>query len=592
MPVILFSSFIFATFVTLFGYFWGNNNHISHIPITLRIINPEFLTSDFYLNSAFFSSQRFYYAFVIGFFVRILGLKYAFLFLTFLVNFLNVFLISLFTDKVFRSKKSAILSGFLSTQPLIEIGGASFLTLNYLIPHLMAVTFAIAGIYFCFFSKYYWSVISFIIASLIHPQLGLMTGLLTLFIFFLIDTVVRKNKFFFNKLILINKLLPIGFFLLFILFYVPSFKIGQNLISDKEAISINIFFRNPHHHLLYTIDKITWFITLAFLLIIFLVLFYFKKQKKFEKLFLFSSMMITGVLLLVVIGFFFTEVYPVKVIAFAQTLRLFYLIKFLGIILMAGYFSMAKYQTEFLSGLYSPISILFYLTFEMVKEKVAKIKLISNQLSIFYYLGLFVIIFWLIDVDRMNRSTFIFLAIFFVLLFFYSLKKYFYFAGFFIFFLLISFLFFQPNRFLVQKWLGPYKPKIEFSYSHPEMPYLAEYVKKNTEKDAVFLTPPDFGQLRFLGERAIVVDFKAFIFNEKMKEWYQRIIDIYGKPSSFYYYFIVEDLNKNYKSIDDQKIYFLKKKYHFDYGILFKETKTDFPVVYSYGNYKIVDVNF
>lgn len=112
--------------------------------------------------------------------------------------------------------------------------------------------------------------------------------------------------------------------------------------------------------------------------------------------------------------------------------------------------------------------------------------------------------------------------------------------------------------------------------------------EQNTKKKS-FIFIVDFGQFRFLAERAIVVDFKGFLFNEKMREWYQRIIDIYGKPKSFYY-FLLDELNENYKKIDDKKLLEFKRKYKFSYAVLFKETKTKLPVIYEYGNFKIISL--
>lgn len=583
MKKILFSSFVFGILVSLFGYFWGANNHISHIPIILRILNPKFLPDDFYLNSAFYSHQRFYYAQVVAFFAKFFGLKNSFFFLTFFTNFLNIFLISLLTFKISNSKKAAIIASFLASQPLIEIGGATFLTLNYLIPHLIAVTFSIFALYFGFFKNYYLSLIFFIFSSLIHPQLGIQTGFLCFFCWFLTDFFHKKEKI---EKIFKQNLTVLVIFLLFAFLFSKTLKIGNNLLTDKELIFINIYFRNPHHHLFFTIDKITWLITFSFLTTIFLIIFELKKEKKLANFLFFCFWLIIGVLLAVIFGFIFTEVYPVKIIAFSQTLRLFYLLKLIGIVLIASYVTKVNEASfNFLISLFSPLAIFIYFIFKFLRKIFT---LIYKDFDIFYYLLIFFVIFWLNDIGRISRASFIFLGILFSL--FFSKEKHFFYLNFSILFLLIFFLIKPPPKFIFQTWLKPYKPQFDITFTHKEMPYLAEFAKNHTFKEAVFLTPADFGQFRFLAERSLVVDFKTFVFNEKMKEWYQRIVDIYGKPKNFYYYFLVEELNKNFEKITDEKILFLRKKYNFDYAILYQRTNTNFPVIYSFGNYKIIEV--
>ncbi len=76
-----------------------------------------------------------------------------------------------------------------------------------------------------------------------------------------------------------------------------------------------------------------------------------------------------------------------------------------------------------------------------------------------------------------------------------------------------------------------------------------------------------------------------------MIEWQKRIIDIYGNHSAYEYNDIVKELNSNYKNLNDNKLNILKKKYQFDYVVLYKDTITKFPIVYSSPNYKVIKVD-
>lgn len=108
-----------------------------------------------------------------------------------------------------------------------------------------------------------------------------------------------------------------------------------------------------------------------------------------------------------------------------------------------------------------------------------------------------------------------------------------------------------------------------------------EFIVNNTNPQAIFLAPPDFGDMRVVPKRAIVVDWKSFPFNEKdMSEWYERIINCYGSSS----------FENNYLQINDLKLNELKNKYSFNYVILYTETETGLNVIYSDKLFKLIKI--
>ncbi|MFY0630035.1 MAG: hypothetical protein JXR05_06610 [Flavobacteriaceae bacterium] len=110
------------------------------------------------------------------------------------------------------------------------------------------------------------------------------------------------------------------------------------------------------------------------------------------------------------------------------------------------------------------------------------------------------------------------------------------------------------------------------------------YIKENTTKESLFLTPHNFGFIRVYSKRAIVVDYKAFPFqNSAMLEWYQRIKNCYGLDKNKF--------EESYHQLTDEKIITLHKKYGFDYVVLYVGTSTKNPVLYKNEKYKIVGIN-
>jgi hypothetical protein len=117
---------------------------------------------------------------------------------------------------------------------------------------------------------------------------------------------------------------------------------------------------------------------------------------------------------------------------------------------------------------------------------------------------------------------------------------------------------------------------------------VARFAKQSTPEDSIFLTPPDWGQFRLLARRAIVVDFKAFPFADfAIAEWYERLIACYGNPAKKGTA-MVDELIENYRRIDDNTLRTLRQRYKIDYAVLYKETSTNFEVLFQNSNYKVI----
>ena len=135
-----------------------------------------------------------------------------------------------------------------------------------------------------------------------------------------------------------------------------------------------------------------------------------------------------------------------------------------------------------------------------------------------------------------------------------------------------------------------FNPKFTLSDYNDDETDIAKYISNNTDINAVFLTPPNFGKLRISAQRAIVVDFKAFPFSDiAMKEWKTRIDSCYGN-TNFIGFEALSDLDNNYKSIDDKRIKELQQLYDFQYIVLYEETKTILPILYQNSSYKLIKI--
>jgi hypothetical protein len=116
----------------------------------------------------------------------------------------------------------------------------------------------------------------------------------------------------------------------------------------------------------------------------------------------------------------------------------------------------------------------------------------------------------------------------------------------------------------------------------------ARWASRHTAGDAVFLTPPDFGLFRLVAERAIVVDFKAFPFQEPaMRAWRRRLIDCYGEPTGTGWR-ALEEMKLHHRRVDVSARLASTCRYGATHAVLPLETPTSLPVLFQNGEYRVV----
>jgi hypothetical protein len=110
----------------------------------------------------------------------------------------------------------------------------------------------------------------------------------------------------------------------------------------------------------------------------------------------------------------------------------------------------------------------------------------------------------------------------------------------------------------------------------------------HTPADAVFVAPPEFGILRLVGRRALVVDFEAVPFqDEQMRAWRERLRVVYGDVSGGG--FAARDaLDNAYHTMTDVHLRELADRFGATHAVLYRDTPTALPELYSNDAYRIV----
>lgn len=138
--------------------------------------------------------------------------------------------------------------------------------------------------------------------------------------------------------------------------------------------------------------------------------------------------------------------------------------------------------------------------------------------------------------------------------------------------------------------LDPFSPGITYGDIEGELPRLARFARESTGEGALFLAPPDFGLFRLMARRALVVDWKAFPFQDgAMVRWKERLDACYGRTGRLGHS-ARDALKRDYRSIGDDKILALRNRYGISYAVLYGDTPTRLPVIYDDSIHKIISL--
>lgn len=589
-------SSLMGIITTFFAYRdFGAGDHIEHLPLIYRCIDSQYLINDFFVNAGESSFARLFYAKFIG---GISGceanLPSVFFLFTVLVNVAISVITYCFAKRMFHNSSTSGLFAsaavmFVST---FSLGWNPAIFHETLLPASIAVPLLLGAIWAIAEKKIMLAAVLCILAIIIHPLMGLEMSAVIFFacviLLFIEKNLIRRH--------LKQTIVSISAILLLAIILLHKEFSGFSLSSDK-FIYILAYFRHPHHYLPSSFAAEDYWQGIVFLLSVFVAFFFLKQpNSRYDTV---LGTIIISILLLCVGGYVFVEVVPLKLWTIAQTFRLLYFVKWLGIVVIAGSIPRMKLsglmKLLYLLALVNPFTTIFAITSQAI---LSNIKMGLNK-SIINATVFFVMFLWVIWMDINIDISHIALILLCVAILDDFLKRIILRVLLPSIFVLVLILVLtrhsnQYSRLWVNTTAGKimktkynfvFRPGYDLNGSE-----IVSYVKKNTSPQSVFLTPPLWGQFRFVAKRAIVVDFKAFPFSElAMDEWYSRIINCYGNPKGTGFG-MINELYNNYAAIDDKSLLRLSKSYGFSYAVLDNNTNTSFEVICSDKGYKLVRI--
>jgi hypothetical protein len=601
LPLLLFciSAGLLAT---LWGYNYSAGNAEEQLPFIFRALDPTFLNNDFFTNTFDLYGPRTFFSEFIAFFARAMPLAAVLFLLTLASNIAIAFLSAKVSNYFFpRSRFSMYLAAAgVLTLKTFWLGYSNIIYRNFLEPEHLALPFILLGFYLILKRRVIPAALSFGVASLFHALLGLELGWI-LFGVVVLDVIFQK----FRKEPQVSKLLPLGIGLVimavfsFVLLYPYT---QQTPIPADEFNHLVAYVRHPHHYLPSYFEPWQWGQAAVYLLG-FAFAFWFALKRsaalRSHKRFLITIGALLALLCLG--GYLFVEVWPSRLWTSAQMFRLPYLLKWFSIVLLTGWAgdlieNPADKESRLLGisaavGLVTPVSLAFVPMALWARQAILpKLKLspkiLQNAVILVVTLGLTAIY----KPEFRTWACYLILFASIGLLTFLKSKKVGLLAGtsmplaFSVLFILFSTTFTPPS------FLKYEVPFFSLYKTTGEVAEVASFAKANTPADAVFYTPPRMGEFRYLAERAIVVDFAAYPFQDlSMREWYRRIADCYG-VSPLMGFDSVTQLNLTVYRISDEELKTLSHRYGFDYAVVYDSTETYYPIVFRTQSLKLIHI--
>lgn len=604
-PVVLAAFAMLAGLLaTLWGYVYAGGNEIEQLPIILRAIDPAYLVRDFFTNTSAEFGPRFYYAHFIALIATEATLPAVFFFLTALANSGIAWVSARFALHLFDDRP---LAGVFAAAAVLSLktfwlGSSNVIYRSFLEPGHLIAPLLLASVWLAYRRQPIGVALCCGLASMVHPLLGLETGAILLAVMAISAWYARR------KSSLSTPVIPSGSAYLRALLIFAAFAAANLLpyshtfrLSTGQFVSILAQFRHPHHYLPSTFGAWQYLQAGVFL---------FAGGAAFslsggkaagvKKTTLETLALAIIITLLCLIGYVFVELVPVRLAVSAQLFRLLYLLKWLGLVFLAGRLGMELETRQAggeragllfqLAGLVTPataaVGQLFALVFPPERSKRKWTFWLSLSLAALAA-GL---VAWL------YRPGFRALLLFpllagagaILVLFPGRIRAYALSASL---MTALGFCLLWGSRFLpaYAQTVLEY-PSFTLAGVSGQAVEVARYARDHTPEDALFLTPPKFGDFRLLAKRAIVVDFISFPFqDDAMLEWKERMFTCYTEPVARGFDAIVE-MSNQYKRINDQRLLALKSRYGFEYAVLYRATQTAFPVLYESPHFKIVSV--
>lgn len=587
---------------TVMNYTFGIGDHIEQLPIVMRAIDPTFLGADFFTNASESFGPRTYYAQFIASLTSLADLPWVYFALALLANTLVAWVTYLFARDVHDGSRLAGLFAVCGAMSLsgFRLGSAANIYEWSLVPAILAMPLILGAVWAGLRRRALLAAGLAGLASLLHPLLGLESACI-LWLTQILLLLLKHHRSGSLRSEWRELAIALGVIVLFASLNIFPY-VGSERISTEQFIDIAARFRHPHHYLPSTFASEDYRNAGAFLLSAGLAWWAWRRNAKpHSEVVLGIAMVVFVILLLCLGGYLFVEVIPTRIWTMAQTFRLLVLAKWLGWIVIMGVIarliSGSERQFEgfvLLISLLTPLTMVFthlsWFLWDGLRGPLRFLRRLIDPGPLLLVVALLLVRFS----PQVDATAIYVIAVLSAVLLRYWPRVLSYplmLGG--VSVVLILTLGFQRSALLVksEQLLGrPVHPQITLESLSGDAVEIARYAAEHTPAESIFLTPPGMGEFRYLAQRAIVVDFGAFPFQDlAMLEWKHRIDACYDFPDRTGWDGL-QEMKLKYRVIEDPEIRELRERYAIDYAVLDRRTETGYPVLVENSTYKIVQL--
>lgn len=619
---------------TLWGYSFGQSDHLEHLPILYRLLDSGYLPNDDFVNSnmeGYNPRLLFFYALLP--FCQLLGVKIVFFLGSFLCNLALAGVSALFARRFWGERvgewtdiwsAAAVLCG-----TVVGWGETAHLRSTFFIPSVAATACILWAFYFALQPVRLWALsVTLIVGAVIHPLLCPVSGAM-LWVLVVIQQYLRSKGSFWA--FLRENLQLWGWLSLWlaataaiVLPYLIQNWWAQR-IEGAQFVEIYAHFRNPHHFLpSFFMSDSDIAATRWWLIAAGAMLFALRQpiadlkemaQKYYEgedeeitflseprrahwgAIFLLLAM----VLLLLPFGYWGVEVWKSRFWATLQVFRFLFVAKWLILMLMGAYVARQLYEYRdydisktllaiaFFVLLHSP----YHLSVAILAALILRAyPFLAQPFATVRFVLLLAAVFALWDyVDAAKDPTamgYLSAAVAALVVFPRHLLRAQLAAG-----LLGAILLHivlvertEKQSFLLQACSHQWQE----ARADSPMRGVSEFLRDFTSPHVVVLAPPSSSELRLTARRALVVDFKTLPFDDlALLRWRDRLWDCYGQPNKLGFEAVRWNFAPNYRYAPAEHFRRVAQKYGATYIILEKTTPhANLPIVYQDSLYKLV----
>lgn len=598
---------IIGSAMLLNGYLFGFSDHNDHLLLVRRMTDSNYLSRDWYVNQATAEGGvRNNYSHLMALLSRILSEAESF-WLVYVLTFLLMGAgIYAWAWQHWQSHATALLTLFLVVFNHFGTLGSSNFTSKYLVPSFIAWAILVWALVLV--ERKQWVMAALLLGGcvFIHPLLG-MAGFALLFAWGLLRTLPGERCHWMAGVAVFSVLAALGASTLIFQ------HVGKTLATEAEIVQILAYMRNPWHYVPSTWPSEIYLQFFYFVAtIVLLVAWQWPKSRDTVCL---LGLIGAGCL----IGAFFTEVYPIAIIAKSQPFRLTPLFQLFGALYLSAYCLTIWNQTSytgpptalaiivlFSGATFLDKSNLLFWVFLIVLTSWLQIRFFSHSLLSVTQAAIAIALIGWVGVTVWQAQDFrslVALGILAVALFgVWRLDSWSDqplrvsgltgLVGVIAIALLVLGHQVAMGKIILADQIRPFLGYIQGTlHYNGAFDDIALWASENTHVDALFIVPPNYQTFRVKAERAIVVDFKAFVFDdESMVEWLARLEAVVGHDNLALGYGYGQELHEAYNHQSPESLLKAADNYGADFVVVPRDLVLPLDLAYANKGYAVFRV--